>query len=42
MKHDRIKNIIDSTKPEVIMVTETCLDPSITDKQIFPPNHSLW
>jgi len=41
-KQDRIENIIDSTKPDIIMATETWLDPTITDNQVFPPNYRLW
>ena len=36
-----LHNIIDSTKPDAIMATETCLDPPRTDNQISP-NYHLW
>ena len=35
-KQDRIENTIDSTKPDVIVVTEICLDPFTTDNQPSP------
>ena len=38
-KQDRIENTVDSTKPDVIMVTEICLDPFTTDNQ--PPKNKL-
>ena len=41
-KQERVENIIDSTKPDVILATETWLDPTITDNQVFPDNYTLW
>jgi hypothetical protein len=41
-KQDRIENLIESTKPDIIIATETWLDPSITDNQVFPDNFKLW
>jgi hypothetical protein len=41
-KQCRLQNLIDSTKPDVIMGTETWLDPTITDSQIFPPNYKVF
>ena len=38
----RIENLIDSTKPDIIIATEKWLDPSITDNQVFPDNFKLW
>jgi len=41
-KQDRIENILECTKPDIVIATETWLDPSITDNQIFPSNYRLW
>jgi len=37
-KQDRIENIQECTKPYIVIATETWLDPSITDNQIFSSN----
>jgi hypothetical protein len=41
-KHHQIQNLVDSTKPDVIIATETWLDPTITNRQIFPPNYNIY
>jgi hypothetical protein len=41
-KQCRLKNLIDNTKPDVIICTETWVDPSITDNQIFPDEYKLY
>ena len=41
IKQDRIENPIDSTKPDVVIATETWLDPIITNNQVFPPNYTV-
>ena len=38
----QIQNLADSTKPDVIIATETWLDPTITNIQIFPPNYNIY
>ena len=41
-KQDQLRNLIDSTKPDIIIGTETWIDDSITDNQIFPPGYQLF
>ena len=41
-KHHQIQNLVDSTKPDVIIATETWLDPTISNSQIFPPNYNIY
>jgi hypothetical protein len=38
----QIQNLVDSTKPDVIITTETWLDPTITNSQIFTPNYNIY
>jgi hypothetical protein len=37
-----VKNHIESTKPAIVIGTETWIDPTVTDNQIFPPNYKLY
>jgi hypothetical protein len=37
-----VKNLIESTKPAIVIGTETWIDPTVTDNQIFPPNYKLY
>ncbi|CAC5409269.1 unnamed protein product [Mytilus coruscus] len=41
-KQHQVENIIDSTKPDVIIATETWLDQSITNSQIFPQEYNIY
>ena len=41
-KQHQIQNLVDSTKPDVIIATKTWLDPTITNSQIFPPNYNIY
>jgi hypothetical protein len=41
-KKHQIQNPAYSTKPDVIIATETWLDPTITNSQIFPPNYNIY
>ena len=41
-KQHQTQNLVDSTKPDVIIATETWLDPTITNSQIFPPNYNIY
>ena len=41
-KQGLVKNLIESTKPAIVIGTETWLDPTVTDNQIFPPNYKLY
>ena len=41
-KQYRLKNILESTKPDIVICTETWIAPSITDRQIFPTNYKLY
>lgn len=41
-KHRLVKNLIESTKPAIVIGTETLIDPTVTDNQIFPPNYKLY
>jgi hypothetical protein len=41
-KQCRIQNLIDSTKPDIIIATETWLDPTITNSQFLPPNFTVY
>ena len=37
-----MENLIDSTNPDIVIATETWLDPTITNNQVFPPNYTVW
>ena len=41
-KQGQVKNLVESTKPDFVLRTETWIDPSITDNQIFPPNYNIY
>ena len=43
-KQGQLYNLLDtcSTKPDIIFGTETWLDPSIKDSQIFPPGYNIF
>ena len=41
-KQAEIINLIDSTKPDVIFGTETWLDASIKDSQVFPDGYNIY
>ena len=41
-KQDLMENLIDSTNPDIVIATETWLDPTITNNQVFPPNYTVW
>ncbi|CAG2222754.1 unnamed protein product [Mytilus edulis] len=41
-KQGLVKNLVESTKPDIVLGTETWIDPSITDSQIFPPNYNIY
>jgi exonuclease III len=41
-KQYRLKNILESTKPDIVICTETWIAPSITDSQIFHTNYKLY
>ncbi|CAC5384628.1 unnamed protein product [Mytilus coruscus] len=41
-KQHQVENIINSTKPDVIIATETWLDQSITNSQIFPQEYNIY
>ena len=36
-KQDRMENLIDSINPDIVIATETWLDPTITNNQVFHP-----
>jgi hypothetical protein len=37
-----VRNLIESTKPAIVIGTETWIDPTVTDNQIFPPSYKLY
>lgn len=41
-KQHQLENIIDSTKPDIIFGTETWIDNSIKDSQIFPQGYNIF
>ncbi|CAC5382057.1 unnamed protein product [Mytilus coruscus] len=41
-KQHQIQNLIDNTKPDVMIMTETWLDSSITNSQIFPSDYNIY
>jgi hypothetical protein len=41
-KQHQIENMIDSLKPDVIIATETWLDPTITNSQVLPQNFNVF
>ena len=42
MKQCRISNLLESVKPDIILGTETWLDPSIKSSEIFPRGYSVF
>ena len=40
-KQCRLENLLESTKPDIVIGTETWLDPTITDNQIFPQKEGV-
>jgi len=42
MKKDRLLNILESTKPDVLIGTETWLTPDITSSEIFPSGYTIY
>ncbi|CAC5404305.1 unnamed protein product [Mytilus coruscus] len=40
-KQGQVKNLVESTQPDIVLGTETWIDPTITDNQIFPPNYHI-
>ena len=38
-KQDRMENIIASTNPDIVIATETWLDPRSGNNQVFPPDY---
>ena len=41
-KQCRIKNLVESTDPDIVVCTETWVDPTIIDSQIFPSQYNLF
>ncbi|VDH93834.1 Hypothetical predicted protein [Mytilus galloprovincialis] len=41
-KQGIVKNLLESTKPDIVLGTETWIDSSITNNQIFPPNYNIY
>ena len=41
-KQGQVKNLVESTQPDIVLGTETWIDPTITDNQIFPPNYHIY
>ncbi|CAC5422988.1 unnamed protein product [Mytilus coruscus] len=41
-KQGQVKNLVESTQPDIVLGTETWIDPTITDIQIFPPNYHIY
>ena len=41
-KQHLVNNIIESTKPDIVIGTETWLDPSIKDCEVFPNEYKLY
>ena len=42
IKQCRLNNLLNSTKPDVVICTETWIYPSIADNQIFPDNYNIY
>ena len=40
-KHGEFLNMIDSTKPDIIIGTESCVNPDIKDNEYFPDTYSV-
>ena len=41
-KQGQVRNLIDSTNPDIIFGTETWIDSNIKDSQIFPSGYSIF
>ncbi|CAC5416947.1 unnamed protein product [Mytilus coruscus] len=41
-KQGLIKNLVESTKPDIVLGTETWIDSYVKDNQIFPPNYNIY
>ena len=41
-KQGPVKNLIESTNADIILGTETWIDPSVTNSQIFPSNYNIY
>ena len=41
MKQCRLSNVLESIKPDILIGTETWLDPNIKDSEIFPSGYRL-
>lgn len=41
-KQCRLKNLLESTEPDIVIGTETWLNAEITDSQVFPPEYKLY
>ena len=41
-KHANFENVVDYTKPDLILGTESWLDSSITDSEVFPTNYNVY
>ena len=41
-KKAEILNLLESTKPDIVVATETWLDPSIKDTEIFPSSYNVF
>lgn len=41
-KQGLVKNLVESTKPDIVLGTETWIDSSVKDTQIFPPNYTIY
>ncbi|VDI49506.1 Hypothetical predicted protein [Mytilus galloprovincialis] len=41
-KQELIKNLVESIKPDIVLGTETWIDSSVKDNQIFPPNYNIY
>ena len=41
MKQCRLSNVLESVKPDILIGTETWLDPQIKDSEIFPSGYKL-
>ncbi|CAC5423879.1 unnamed protein product [Mytilus coruscus] len=41
-KQGVVKNLVESTKPDIVLGKETWIDSSVKDNQIFPPNYTIY
>ncbi|CAC5406308.1 unnamed protein product [Mytilus coruscus] len=41
-KQGLVTNLVESTKPYIVLGTETWIDSSVKDNQIFPPNYNFY